>query len=149
MLGTKRGIHKQHFLIDSYRCTHQCWLINRNLHSSVLHGHWMSSRGLAKSDSIRDRWWKRFKGICAISMPWWGGKHNYNRLFVSVTSLITFWWVVLSKTQDCIRTIPSLLTRHICYLFLFPKLIIHLNGMIWRHRGHWKKYNGTISQSIK
>ena len=31
--------------MDSYIWTHQCWLPCKNLHSSTLSGHWMSSKG--------------------------------------------------------------------------------------------------------
>ena len=32
--------------------TYQCWLTSKNLHSSALWGHWVLSRGLAKSNDL-------------------------------------------------------------------------------------------------
>ena len=45
-----RQTHKWHSPMDSYIWTHQCWLTCKNLYLSTQSGHWMSSRGLAKSD---------------------------------------------------------------------------------------------------
>ena len=33
----------------------------------------------------------------------------------------------------------------LCGFFLFPKIIIYLEGKIWEHEGHKKKYNGSAS----
>ena len=41
---------KRRSIMDSYTWTHQCWSTSKNLHSSVLFGHYMRSWGLFTSD---------------------------------------------------------------------------------------------------
>ena len=41
-------------LNQTYTWTHRCWLTNKDLHSSTLFGHWMSSTGLMARDSYEN-----------------------------------------------------------------------------------------------
>ena len=68
---------KTRSLIDSYTRTHQYRLTSNDLHISALCGHWMQSRGPAKSDVRRK---KEHQGI---STAWWWWR----------------WWLVILKER--------------------------------------------------